>query len=273
MKSMEEIRLMARRMIEEEEVNVLILSDRGVNKEFAPIPALLAVAGLHHYLIREGLRTRVSLVIETGEAREVHHFALLIGYGVSAINPYVAFETIDGMIRDERITGIDPQERLQEPGEGRDQGHHQGDGEDGHLGHPELSRRPGVRSGRPASGRDRRILHLDRVARRRHRHGCDRAGSAGASPRRVPGAPDQPPHAASRRPVSVARGRRISPVQPRVDPSAAEVRAQRQLQPVQGILEAGQRAVDQPLHAARPAGLQARRRRAARGSRAHREPS
>jgi len=106
-KSMEEIRLMARRLIEEEEVNVLILSDRGVNREFAPIPALLAVAGLHHYLIREGLRTRVSLVLETGEAREVHHFALLIGYGVSAINPYVAFETIDGMIQDQRLTGID----------------------------------------------------------------------------------------------------------------------------------------------------------------------
>jgi len=89
-KSMEEIRLMARRLIEEEEVNVLLLSDRGGNREFAPIPALLAGAGLHHYLIREGLRTRVSLVLETGEAREVHHFALLIGYGVSAINPYVA---------------------------------------------------------------------------------------------------------------------------------------------------------------------------------------
>ncbi|HEY4367953.1 MAG TPA: glutamate synthase large subunit [Steroidobacteraceae bacterium] len=106
-KSMEEIRLMARRLIEEEEINVLILSDRGVNREFAPIPALLAVAGLHHYLIREGLRTRVSLVLETGEAREVHHFALLIGYGVSAINPYVAFETIDGMIQDDRLTNID----------------------------------------------------------------------------------------------------------------------------------------------------------------------
>jgi len=106
-KSMEEIRLMARRMIEEEEVNILILSDRGVNREFAPIPALLAVAGLHHYLIREGLRTRVSLVLETGEAREVHHFALLIGYGVSAINPYLAFETIDGLIRDDRLTHID----------------------------------------------------------------------------------------------------------------------------------------------------------------------
>ncbi|HEU4604549.1 MAG TPA: glutamate synthase central domain-containing protein, partial [Steroidobacteraceae bacterium] len=105
-KSMEEIRLMARRLIEEEEVNVLLLSDRGVNREFAPIPTLLAVAGLHHYLIREGLRTRVSLVVETGEAREVHHFALLIGYGASAINPYVAFETIDGMIRDERLLNI-----------------------------------------------------------------------------------------------------------------------------------------------------------------------
>ena len=106
-KSLEEISIMARRMIEEDEVNVIILSDRGVNKEYAPIPALLAVAGLHHYLIREGLRTRVSLVLETGEAREVHHFALLIGYGVSAINPYVAFETIDDMIREGGLQKID----------------------------------------------------------------------------------------------------------------------------------------------------------------------
>jgi glutamate synthase domain-containing protein 2/glutamate synthase domain-containing protein 1/glutamate synthase domain-containing protein 3 len=106
-KSMEELRLMARRLIEEEEVNVIVLSDRGVNKEFAPIPALMAVAGLHHFLIREGLRTRVSLVLETGEAREVHHFSLLIGYGVSAINPYLAFETIDRMINEGMLTGID----------------------------------------------------------------------------------------------------------------------------------------------------------------------
>jgi len=99
-KALEELSLMARRMIEEEEVTVLILSDRGVTKEFAPIPALLAVAGLHHFLIREGLRTRISIVLETGEAREVHHFSLLIGYGCSAINPYLAFESIDGMIKD-----------------------------------------------------------------------------------------------------------------------------------------------------------------------------
>ena len=106
-KSMEELRLMARRLIEEEEVNVIVLSDRGVNREFAPIPSLMAVAGLHHYLIREGLRTRASLVIETGEAREVHHFALLIGYGVSAINPWLAFETLDRMIDDGLLTGVD----------------------------------------------------------------------------------------------------------------------------------------------------------------------
>ncbi|MFO1451299.1 MAG: glutamate synthase large subunit [Opitutaceae bacterium] len=106
-KSMEELSIMARRMIEEEEINVIVLSDRGVTRDTAPIPALLAIAGLHHYLIREGLRTRVSLVLETGEAREVHHFSLLIGYGCSAINPYLAFETIDDMIREGHLTGID----------------------------------------------------------------------------------------------------------------------------------------------------------------------
>ncbi len=109
LKSMEELRIMARRMIEEDDVSVLILSDRGINRDFAPVPALLAVAGLHHYLIREGMRTRVSLVLETGEAREVHHFALLIGYGCSAVNPYLAFETMDGMIGDGLLVNVDHQ--------------------------------------------------------------------------------------------------------------------------------------------------------------------
>ncbi len=106
-KSLEELCAMARRMIEEDEINVIILSDRGVNRDFAPVPALLAIAGLHHYLIREGLRTRVSLVLETGEAREVHHFSTLIGYGCSAINPYVAFEAIDDMIREGLLPKLD----------------------------------------------------------------------------------------------------------------------------------------------------------------------
>ncbi len=106
-KAMEELCVLARRAIEENEVNVLILSDRGVTKDHAPIPALLAVAGLHHYLIREGLRTQVSLVLETGEARQVHHVATLIGYGVSAVNPYLAFETIDELIHDGLLPNVD----------------------------------------------------------------------------------------------------------------------------------------------------------------------
>ena len=106
-KSMEELCLAARRLIEDEEVNILVLSDRGVARDFAAVPSLLAVSGLHHYLIREGLRTRVSIVLETGEAREVHHFALLIGYGCSAVNPYLAFETLESMIREGLVTNVD----------------------------------------------------------------------------------------------------------------------------------------------------------------------
>jgi glutamate synthase (ferredoxin) len=86
--------------------NILILSDRGVDPEMAPIPALLAVAGLHHHLIREGTRTRVGLVLESGEPREVHHFSLLIGYGAGAINPYLAFETLDDMIQQGLLVNI-----------------------------------------------------------------------------------------------------------------------------------------------------------------------
>jgi glutamate synthase domain-containing protein 2/glutamate synthase domain-containing protein 3 len=82
-----------------EGASILILSDRGVDKDKAPIPSLLATSAVHHHLIREGTRTQCGLVIETGEAREVHHFCLLIGYGAGAINPYVAFETIADMHR------------------------------------------------------------------------------------------------------------------------------------------------------------------------------
>ena len=78
--------------------NLLILSDRGVDTQNAPIPSLLACAGLHHHLVREGMRTQAGLIIECGDAREVHHFALLLGYGAGTINPYLAFETLDDMI-------------------------------------------------------------------------------------------------------------------------------------------------------------------------------
>src|SRR5690606_28765629 len=82
-------------------------SDRGMDHGRAAIPSLLAVAGLHHHLIRTGARTRIGLVLESGEPREVHHFALLIGYGVGAVNPYLAFETLDDMIREGLLVDID----------------------------------------------------------------------------------------------------------------------------------------------------------------------
>jgi glutamate synthase (NADPH) large chain len=91
----------------------LILSDRGIDRDRAAIPALLAVAGLHHHLIREGTRTKVGLVLESGEPREVHHFALLIGYGAGAINPYLAFETLDDMIREGGLVGVDDDKAVQ----------------------------------------------------------------------------------------------------------------------------------------------------------------
>src|SRR5882762_7565764 len=75
--------------------NLLILSDRGVDEEYAPIPSLLALSAVHNHLVREGTRTQVALLIESGEPREVMHFALLIGYGASAVNPYLAIETLE----------------------------------------------------------------------------------------------------------------------------------------------------------------------------------
>jgi glutamate synthase (ferredoxin) len=88
-------------------VTILILSDRAISEADAPIPALLAVAGLHHHLIRAGTRSRVGLVLESGEPREVHHFALLISYGCSAINPYLAFATIDDLIAEGMLVNTD----------------------------------------------------------------------------------------------------------------------------------------------------------------------
>jgi glutamate synthase (NADPH/NADH) large chain len=87
---------------------ILVLSDRGSTADLAPIPALLATSALHHHLIREKSRTKVGLVVETGEAREVHHMCLLLGYGAAAVNPYLAFETIEDLVAEGRSPLHDP---------------------------------------------------------------------------------------------------------------------------------------------------------------------
>ena len=81
-------------------VTIVILSDRGVDDGHVAVPPLLATAGVHHHLIRAGLRTGCGLIVETGEAREIHHFALLIGYGAAAVNPYLVYETYRGLARE-----------------------------------------------------------------------------------------------------------------------------------------------------------------------------
>ena len=97
-RALEDIFAQADKCIEEGKC-IIILSDRGITKEMAAIPALLAGAGLHHHLIRKGTRLRASIVIESGEPCEVHHFATLIGYGVSGVNPYLAFESLQDMCK------------------------------------------------------------------------------------------------------------------------------------------------------------------------------
>jgi glutamate synthase domain-containing protein 2/glutamate synthase domain-containing protein 1/glutamate synthase domain-containing protein 3 len=90
--------------------NVLILSDRAVSPERAPVPSLMAVGCVHHHLVREGTRLQAGLVLESGEPREVHHFATLIGYGASAINPYLMFESVAELVENGKVHGVDDAE-------------------------------------------------------------------------------------------------------------------------------------------------------------------
>ena len=85
-----------------------MLSDRDSGRDHAPIPSLLLTSAVHHHLIREKTRTLVGLVVEAGDVREVHHVALLIGYGAAAVNPYLAMESVEDLVRSGAIEGVTP---------------------------------------------------------------------------------------------------------------------------------------------------------------------
>jgi len=106
-RALDDIRRQASEAIESG-VRIIVLSDRDATADFVPIPALLFTSAVHHHLIREKTRTQVGLVIETGEAREIHHMCLLLGYGAAAINPYLAFETIEDLIAEDLTELYDP---------------------------------------------------------------------------------------------------------------------------------------------------------------------
>ncbi len=109
--SIEEIRRTVSQAIEDG-ANLIILSDRHISPQLAPIPSLLLLSAVHHHLIRTGARTKVALVVETGEAREVHHMALLMSFGASAINPYLAFESVLDLIREGLLTDVSPNKAI-----------------------------------------------------------------------------------------------------------------------------------------------------------------
>ncbi len=96
----------------EDGVRILVLSDRDSNADLAPIPSLLLTAAVHQHLVREQTRTQVALVVESGDCREVHHAAVLIGYGAAAVNPYLAFETVEDLIATGPLAGMDSQKAI-----------------------------------------------------------------------------------------------------------------------------------------------------------------
>ncbi|MCS5496922.1 glutamate synthase large subunit [Cnuibacter physcomitrellae] len=96
----------------DEGAQFIVLSDRDSNKDLAPVPSLLMLAAVHHHLIRRQTRMKVGIIVEAGDVREVHHVALLIGYGASAVNPYLAMETVENQVRSGVITGVTPEKAV-----------------------------------------------------------------------------------------------------------------------------------------------------------------
>ena len=208
------------------------LSDRATGPDRVPIPSLLACSTVHHALVREGTRLRAALVVESGEPREIHHLAALIGYGATAINPYLMLETMTML--DEPTVGLDGP--LADASEraiaGIKQGPAQGALEDRDLDDPLLPRCPDLRDRRHRRGRGRRALHGHAVAARRDRarrdrrrgarpprsrlprgarHGAGRArraGAAGGRPRGTAPPGRRLPLAPRRREAHVGPGRR-----------------------------------------------------------------
>ena len=151
--------------------NILIVSDRKVDAAHVAIPALLATSAIHQHLVTKGLRTSAGLVVETGSARETHHFALLGGYGAEAVHPYLALETIEALAKgDAEKAEKYVKNYIKAIGKGLMQGHVQ----DGHFHLHVLHRRADLRSHRPEEGFRREVLHRHAVQHRRHRRlrGC-----------------------------------------------------------------------------------------------------
>ena len=193
--------------------NILILSDRNLGPERVAMPSLLAVAAVHHHLVRAGTRLRTGLVIESGEPRDIHHMATLIGYGAAAINPYLMFESLDELAdRSLLPEELDARGGREADRQGDRQGPAEDDLQDGDLDDPVLLRRPDLRGRRARPRPDRQALHRHRVADRRGRRERARDRGARAPLPRLPA--HRPRPAPGRRRPAVAPRRRAAHLEP-----------------------------------------------------------
>ena len=220
--------------------NIVVLSDRGVGPDRAPMPSLLAVSALHHHLVRAGTRLQAGLVVESGEPRSVQSVAVLVGYGAAAVNPYLMLETLAELVDLELLPPGDDEGGGAAP---RHQGHRQGppedDLEDGHLDDPVVLRRAGLRGDRALARARRPALHRYRLPHRRDRDGG--AGRRHARPPRARLAGHAGRAAAGDGPLRLAAGGRAPPVEPGDDRGAPARGAERRLRVLRGVRGARQR--------------------------------
>ena len=234
----------AGRAIRERGATLLILSDRGVGPDWVQIPSLIATAAVHHYLIREGLRTSAAIVLESGEPREVMHFCLLIGYGANAVNPYLTLgngrmdehRRPDRTVRRQRPGTEEP---AQSPVQRRSEDHVQ----DGHLHDQILPRRADLRGHRFEADGHRQVLHLDGFPYRGNRPAGDRGGIPPAPPSRLSGpAGSQRPYTRRGRILPVAERRGAPSLQPPYRRAASVVDAHGRLRTLPAVHGTDRRA-------------------------------
>ncbi len=217
--------------------NILIVSDRKLAADRVAIPALLALSAIHQHLVDKGLRTRTGLVVETGSAREVHHFAVLAGYGAEAVHPYLALETLAAPGRRRRGRGQVRQALRQGDRQGPDEGHVQ----DGHLDLHVLHRRADLRGRRPQAGAARQVLHRHHQPGRGHRRVRGDGGVHPPAQGRLRHRPGAARHARRRRRVRLPHPRRGAHVDAGRDRQAAARHALGQVRHVQGVRQDHQR--------------------------------
>ena len=262
----------------EDGARVIILTDRHSDADHAPIPSLLLTGAVHHHLVREKTRTRVDLVVEAGDVRETHHVSLLLGYGASAVNPYLALDTVDDLIDRGVITGVTSGTATRNVVEALAKGVRKVMSEDGRLDGRVLRRRADLRGDRPGHRGRRGLLRRHHLApgrrglRRPRRGGRDPPPPGLARGRRAP----RPPRARGRRRVPVAPRGRAARVQPAHGVQAPALHAHPELRHVQGVHPRRRRAELAADDAARAVRLQGRRRapaaRRSRSTRSSRSP-